>query len=228
MQIEVKGRNTPVTDELREHVEKRFTKVGKQVSEFARLEIEVYEERNPAIADNQVAEATLALKGVTLRAQDRARDLRHAINLCEEELSRQVKRHREKRRGRRRSARRRFGRLRSRRASARARPSRRNKSPGRSGVGPPVSVCAWSRRPAVAGFLGRVRRHPPERSFCPAGGERPRSVRARLLLCGRSSCAGSRATVLRWRIARPWSASALASRQVRRRCLMAKSGVPFR
>jgi putative sigma-54 modulation protein len=38
---------------------------------------------------------------VTLRAHDRARDLRHAINLCEEELSRQVKRHREKRRGRR-------------------------------------------------------------------------------------------------------------------------------
>ena len=69
------------------------------MSEFARLEIEIYEERNPAIADNQVAEATLALKGVTLRAQDRARDLRHAINRAEEELSRQVKRHREKRRG---------------------------------------------------------------------------------------------------------------------------------
>jgi len=38
---------------------------------------------------------------VTLRARDQARDARHAINLCEEELSRQVKRHREKRRGRR-------------------------------------------------------------------------------------------------------------------------------
>ena len=84
MQIDVKGRNTPVTDELREHVEKRFRKVGKQVSEFARLDVELYEERNPAIADNQVAAATLALKGVTLRAQDRARDLRHAINLREE------------------------------------------------------------------------------------------------------------------------------------------------
>ena len=101
MLIDVKGRNTPVTDELREHVEKRFAKVGKQVSQLARLEIELYEERNRAIADNQVAEATLALKGVTLRAHDRSRDLRHAINLCEEELSRQVKRHREKRRGRR-------------------------------------------------------------------------------------------------------------------------------
>ena len=100
MQIEVKGRNTPVTDELREHVERRFTKVGKQVSEYARLEVELYEERNPAIPNNQVAEATLALKGVILRAQDRARDLRHAINMCEEELSRQVKRHRDKRRPR--------------------------------------------------------------------------------------------------------------------------------
>ena len=101
MQIEVKGRNTPVNDELREYVEKRFRKVAKQVSDLARLEIELKEERNPAIADNMTAEATLALKGVTLRARDNARDLRHAINLCEEELSRQVKRHREKRRGRR-------------------------------------------------------------------------------------------------------------------------------
>ena len=101
MQIEVKGRNTPVNDELREYVEKRFRKVAKQVSDLARLEIELKEERNPAIADNMVAEATLTLKGITLRARDNARDLRHAINLCEEELSRQVKRHREKRRGRR-------------------------------------------------------------------------------------------------------------------------------
>ena len=101
MQIEVKGRNTPINDELREYVEKRFQKVAKQVSELARLEIELKEERNPAIPDQMVAEATLVLKGVTLRARDTGRDLRHAINLCEEELSRQVKRHREKRRGRR-------------------------------------------------------------------------------------------------------------------------------
>jgi putative sigma-54 modulation protein len=101
MQIEVRGRNTQVNDELREYVDKRFTKVAKQVSELARLEVEIKEERNPAIADNVIAEATLVLKGVTLRARDQARDARQAINLCEEELSRQVKRHREKRRGRR-------------------------------------------------------------------------------------------------------------------------------
>ena len=42
MQIDVKGRNCTVSDELREHVEKRFAKVGKQVSDLARLEVEVW------------------------------------------------------------------------------------------------------------------------------------------------------------------------------------------
>ena len=103
MRISIKGRNTPVTDDLREHVEKRFGKIGKQVSPLAELEVEVMEERNPAIAESQVAEVTLHLKGVTLRAHDASRDMIHSINLCADELSRQVKRHRDKRRKRRES-----------------------------------------------------------------------------------------------------------------------------
>ena len=73
MRIEVKGRNLPVSDELREHVSKRFRKVSRQVSELAELEVEVFEERNPAIADSQVAEATLHLKRATLRAGSSSR-----------------------------------------------------------------------------------------------------------------------------------------------------------
>ena len=101
MRIEVKGRNLPVSEELREHIAKRFRKVAQQVSELAELEVEVFEERNPAIADSQVAEVTLHLKGVTLRARDASPDLVHSINLCADELSVQVKRHRDKRRKRR-------------------------------------------------------------------------------------------------------------------------------
>jgi putative sigma-54 modulation protein len=103
MRIEVKGRNLPVSEDLKEHVAKRFRKVGRQVSEFAELEVEVFEERNPAIADSQVAEATLHLKGVTLRARDASPDIVHSINLVADEISRQVKRHRDKRRKRRES-----------------------------------------------------------------------------------------------------------------------------
>jgi putative sigma-54 modulation protein len=101
MRIEVKGRNLPVSEDLREHVAKRFRKVERQVSELAVLEIVVFEERNPAIADDQVAEATLHLKGVTLRARDASPDIMHSINLCADELHVQVKRHRDKRRKRR-------------------------------------------------------------------------------------------------------------------------------
>jgi putative sigma-54 modulation protein len=101
MKIEVKGRNCPVTAELRERTERRFEKVAKQVSDLARLEVEVYEERNPANPESQVAEVTLHLKGVTLRAKEATRDMDHSVNLVSEELARQVKRHREKRRRRR-------------------------------------------------------------------------------------------------------------------------------
>jgi putative sigma-54 modulation protein len=101
MRIEVKGRNLPVTEDLREVITRRFEKVAKQVSPLAVLEVELCEERNPAIAENQVAEATLYLKGVTLRAKEASRDVKHSINLISDELARQVKRHRDKRRGRR-------------------------------------------------------------------------------------------------------------------------------
>jgi putative sigma-54 modulation protein len=103
MQIEVKGRNTTVSEDLREHVEKRFAKVGKQVSELAVLELELSEERNPSNPECMVAEATLHVKGTTLRARDCSRDMVHSINLCADELAVQVKRHRDKRRKRRES-----------------------------------------------------------------------------------------------------------------------------
>jgi len=115
VRIEVRGRNTEVTEELREAIQKRFARVAKQVSELASLEVELTEERNPSIADSQVAEATLYLKGVTLRAREASPEMLHSIHELAEDIRRQVKRHREKRRGRAR-ARRAVGRLRRREA----------------------------------------------------------------------------------------------------------------
>jgi putative sigma-54 modulation protein len=100
VRIEVRGRNTEVTDELRRHVEKRFARIGKQVSELAVLEVELTEERNPSIADSQVAEATLHLKRVTLRAREASPEMLHSIHEVAEDLRRQVKKHRDKRRKR--------------------------------------------------------------------------------------------------------------------------------
>ncbi len=101
MQIEIKGRNIPVPDDLRRHAERRLRKVSRQVSGLARLEIELLQERNPRVADREVVEATLYLKGVTLRARDASPRMLHSLNLVVDELSRQVKRHRDRRRRRR-------------------------------------------------------------------------------------------------------------------------------
>jgi len=101
MRIDIKGRNVEVTDEVKERVEKKFAKVGRQVSSLASLEVELSEERNPAIREWQVVEVTLHLKGVTLRAREASEDIVHSVNLAAEDLARQVKKHRDKRRGRR-------------------------------------------------------------------------------------------------------------------------------
>lgn len=100
MRIELRGRHFDVREELREHIERRFKRMGRQVSEYAVLEIELIEERNPSIADKEIAEGTLHLKGVTLRAREASPDMMHSVNEMAEDMLRQVKRHREKRRNR--------------------------------------------------------------------------------------------------------------------------------
>jgi putative sigma-54 modulation protein len=104
MRIEVKGRNVVVGDEIRERIEKRFEKIGRQVSSLAAVDVELSEERNPSIKESQVVECTLRLKGITLRSRATAANMLQAVNEAEADLARQVKRHRDKRRGRRASA----------------------------------------------------------------------------------------------------------------------------
>ncbi len=105
MRIEVRGRNVEIDDELREHVTKRFRRVGRQVSELATLDVAIWEERNPSNPDKQVAEATLRLKGVTLHANEASPEIGHTIHELAEDIRRQVKKHREMRRKRKRTRR---------------------------------------------------------------------------------------------------------------------------
>ena len=97
MRIEIKARKVAVSDDLRKRVENRFEKIAKQVSPLAELAIELSEDTNPRIADSQVCEATLRLKGTTLRATEAAPTMPTAVNSCAEDLARQVKKLKAKR-----------------------------------------------------------------------------------------------------------------------------------
>ena len=105
MRIQMKGRGgASADDELLSRVEKKLERVARQISPLAELTIELREEHNPGSGESQIAEATLRLKGTTIRACERSNDMGRSINLVADDLARQVKKHRDKRRARREAA----------------------------------------------------------------------------------------------------------------------------
>ncbi len=91
MQLHVKGKNLEVSDSMRSYVERKLQKLDRRVHELTEVEIELAVERNPSIAESQVAEATVHLKGRTLRARETARDMKAAIDQLADKLVRQVR-----------------------------------------------------------------------------------------------------------------------------------------
>ena len=97
MRLQVKGKNVEVSDSIRRYAEEKLRKLDRQLHALTQVELELCVERNPSIAENQVAEATVWTKGPTLRARESATDMRASIDLLVDKLERQVTRYREKR-----------------------------------------------------------------------------------------------------------------------------------
>jgi ribosomal subunit interface protein len=97
MRIEIKARKVAVSDDLRKRIEKRFEKIAKQVSPFAELEVVLSEDSNPRVAESQIADLTLRLKGTTLRSKESAANMLTAVNGAAEDLGRQLKKLKAKR-----------------------------------------------------------------------------------------------------------------------------------
>ena len=97
MQLQVKGRNLEVNDSIRSYVERKLRKLERRLRPDAVVEVELAVEKNPSIAESQVAEATVHVKGRTLRARESARDMKAAVDELADKLVRQVKDHYDKR-----------------------------------------------------------------------------------------------------------------------------------
>jgi putative sigma-54 modulation protein len=97
MRLQVKGKNVEVSDSIRTYAEHKLRKLEGRVHELTLVEVELAVERNPAIADNQVAEATVWTKGPVLRAREASTDMKSSIDQLTDKLLRQVKSYRERR-----------------------------------------------------------------------------------------------------------------------------------
>jgi len=90
MELHVKGKNLEVSDSIRAYAERKLAKLDKQVYPTTRVEVELAVEKNPSVAANQIAEATVWLKGHTLRAREATRDMKASIDELVEKLARQI------------------------------------------------------------------------------------------------------------------------------------------
>jgi putative sigma-54 modulation protein len=96
MNVQLKGRNIAITDALRAYVDEKLAKLGKNLNSASTMEVELFCEKNPSIADNQVAEVTIFTKGPVLRAKGASSDMYASIDLVADKLNRQVKKFRGK------------------------------------------------------------------------------------------------------------------------------------
>jgi putative sigma-54 modulation protein len=103
MQLQIKGKNLVVSDSVRTYAERKLAKLDRMVHADAQIEIELAVEKNPSVSDNQVAEATVRLKGHTLRAREASGDMKASIDELTEKLMRQVREEREKKDAKRRT-----------------------------------------------------------------------------------------------------------------------------
>jgi putative sigma-54 modulation protein len=101
VRLQVKGKNVEVTDSLREYAQEKLSKLERQLADPTRVELELAVERNPSIAQNHVAEATIWTKGPILRAREASVDHKASIDQLVDKLERQVNRYRARRRPRR-------------------------------------------------------------------------------------------------------------------------------
>jgi putative sigma-54 modulation protein len=103
VQLQVKGRNLDINDSIRSYAERKLGKLERRLPD-PRIELELAVERNPSIATNHVAEATIWTKGPVIRARETSSDLKASIDQLVDKLERQVKRYRQQGKSRRRRA----------------------------------------------------------------------------------------------------------------------------
>lgn len=93
MQIAIHGRQLEVTPALRAHAEKKLPRLARYFSSEAVLDLELSVERNPSIAEPQIAEVTVHSRGEVLRVRAASADMYAAIDLAIDRIRRKASDH---------------------------------------------------------------------------------------------------------------------------------------
>lgn len=94
MNYNIRGENIEVTPAIREHVEKKISKLERYFTETPNANVHVnlktYSDKNAKV------EVTIPMKNLVLRAEERNTDLYAAVDLITDKLERQIRKHKTK------------------------------------------------------------------------------------------------------------------------------------
>ena len=91
MQLSVKGRNLEVTDALRTYAEEKVQRMGRYLEGIGSGHVVLSVEKH-----RHIAEVTLRVRDLTVRAEESTDDMYSSIDLVAEKLERQILRHKER------------------------------------------------------------------------------------------------------------------------------------
>lgn len=100
MKLVVKGRNTDVSEETRDYIEKKVGKLDHYLENITEAQVEVAEERTRSQGGRFVIQVTAFANGTILRAQERDANFRTAVDAVAHTIVQQTKRFKEKLQGR--------------------------------------------------------------------------------------------------------------------------------
>jgi putative sigma-54 modulation protein len=96
MNLTVRAHNTRVFDDLREHAEKKLSRLERYLPRVHDVTVEVEHEETRSAAHRYAVQITVHAAGAILRSEERAADPRAALDLAAEVLSRQAQRHKKR------------------------------------------------------------------------------------------------------------------------------------
>lgn len=91
MQLSVKGRNLEVTEALRQYAQEKLGRLTKYLDTIVTATVVLSVEKH-----RQIAEVTLRVRDLTIRAEESTEDLYASIDLVAEKLERQIVRYKER------------------------------------------------------------------------------------------------------------------------------------
>src|SRR5512144_3012602 len=95
--IETVARNMRLTDNIRDYVEKKASKLERHLQEIDEVRVELSHIKSARNAlDRQVAQITVHGKGFILRSEERADDIHAAFDAALEKIQRQIDRYKGK------------------------------------------------------------------------------------------------------------------------------------